>query len=170
MITGIRAGVLQAANDREAVLARHVQVEDDQVRRFALDQLPQARSAIADETREPCGEQVVADHLARFGLVVDTAICAGGRHAAASESRRLGPARMSKTVPLFGPGEMDLDPPAVQLHDALGDEQAQPGRVFPARGPRREPLKPSEQAWEVLRQQVQARCRDADAAPCARRV
>jgi hypothetical protein len=66
-----RTGLLQVANDRKSVLLRHVKIEHDQIRPLIGQLAPKARAAVAERDLEAMHAEIVADHLAGGGLVIN---------------------------------------------------------------------------------------------------
>src|SRR5215203_5964909 len=92
--------LLEVADDRQPVLLRHVEVEHDEVRLVLGEALAQARAAVAQGDLEAVQLEVVADHVAGGGLVVDDEDVR--RNAHGSTQRSVG-SRISNTAPLPWP-------------------------------------------------------------------
>src|SRR5262249_38731779 len=61
---------LEIADDRRAVLFRHVEIEHDEVRHLLRDGVAQTGTAVAEADAEAVHAQIVPDHLARRLFVV----------------------------------------------------------------------------------------------------
>ena len=96
------AGLLQEADQRKPVLLRHVEVEHDEVGLGLLNRGAKRFSAVAEGDVEAVHLQVVADHVAGGGLVVDHEDVLLLGHCASASSRS-GNA-IAKTAPPAEPG------------------------------------------------------------------
>ncbi|CFO70944.1 Uncharacterised protein [Bordetella pertussis] len=67
----------QAAADRQAILARQHQVENQQVKVFALPQFAHFLGIFGHEYIEPLFRQIAAQEIAQSGIIVDDQDLAG---------------------------------------------------------------------------------------------
>ena len=128
--------------------------------------LPQAGAAVAERDVEAVHLEIVADHVAGGGLVVDDEDVLG-LTLMASPPGSAG-STISKVAPVPGPSLVASMRAAVQLDDALGDRQAEPGRALAAGRLRREALEAAEQPRHVLRREPGALVAHADRGDLAR--
>ena len=124
------AGAAQPFHDGKAVLARHVDVEDQDVGGSCGQQRVQFRAGAGTAHGEPVGAQIVLQQQPEIGLVVDDDDAGGAGHAA-SRRRRTSPRRAAMSSGFSNIGELGVADRLVELRPqrVAGDQDHAPGEL-----------------------------------------